>query len=297
MSAPPRCELCGRDAEPKRKGRHPYHRHCCYSCFDSAGQRHDSRCTGRMDADKNWRQNICDRGQGLAELSVRKRCRLETGFSMSNRTEYNQSLLDEDVEFSLLQNLVLNRFGGNGKLQERWKDLFREYNRMYAHGNKLQTLQSLYILPQQDWDEIADFLPDLHRVDATSIDCRSIRKTYGGDAIFRKGGKSVLLQEWIMSQECTVRLMHELLLELQRVDHAVIVFICEHARHRSISFSRLFKQFFVPHADLFCPEDMDLKCLRDMLSASYLEHVSAVYARKIDWSQTPSVVRQFTCSM
>ena len=66
-----------------------------------------------------------------------------------------------------------------------------------------------------------------------------------------------------MSQECTVKLMHELLLELQRVGHPVIVFTCRHARHRSVSLSKLFKQLFAPHADLFFPEDMDLKCLRE----------------------------------
>ena len=265
MSKPPKCDKCHRDAQPKTRGRHAYHRHCCYDCYAFAGQRHDRFCTGRMPPDRSWRQIICDRDQELAEFSVWKHRKLETGFRISNRTNHNESLLDTDVEFSLLQNLVLNRCGGNDKLQERWKDLFREYNTMCARGNKLQTLRSLYVLPLQDWNEISRVLPDLHQVDARSIDCRSIQNTYEGGAIFRKGGKSALLQEWIMSQECTVKLLHALLQELKRGEHPVIVFTCTHGRHRSMSLGELFKQLFAPHAGVFCLEDIDIECLQDMV--------------------------------
>ena len=265
MSAPPRCVLCDRDAQPKTHGRYPYHRHCCYDCFDSKGQRHDRRCPGRMDADRNRRQNISDRDQGPAELSVWKRRKLEIGFAISNRTNCNKSLLDADVEFKLVFNLVLNRCSENKNLQERWKDLFRVFNTRLARGDCLQTLHSLYVLPQEVWKEISGLLPDLHRVDTRIIDCRGILGTYGGHEIFRKGGKSTLLQEWIIQQENTVRLLHALLEELEQNAHPLIVFTCRKGRHRSLSLAEVFVQLFAPHVRVFCLDDIDIDYLRTMV--------------------------------
>ena len=267
MSKPPACWICQRQAEPKNHGRHAYHRHCCYSCFLSSGQKHEHFCSRKWFSDPNWWQRSWDGEQEQEQDAVSqwKRRRIESAVRSSSKTKDNDSFLDADVEFKLVFNLVLNRCSENKNLQERWKDLFRVFNTRLARGDCLQTLHSLYVLPQEVWKEISGLLPDLHRVDTRIIDCRGILGTYGGHEIFRKGGKSTLLQEWIIQQENTVRLLHALLEELEQNAHPLIVFTCRKGRHRSLSLAEVFVQLFAPHVRVFCLDDIDIDYLRTMV--------------------------------
>ena len=254
--APPTCLNCALPAQPHWKIGRDYHSHCCFRCRKSEGEEHASYCTyhtpaylGVDNRSSNKSRHSGDRVSMSSRAPWVKSTAHEDEFNnQSKRARKSNEDLEQasDVEFSLLQNYIFNCLHAHEQIRE-WRDLFRAHNTLSGTDMHINLVDVIVIYPLYLEAKVRADYPEIQAIDCRTVDCRSIRDQPGGEAIFVKGGRSCLLQEWILKQRATFHILREAL-DFRIEGHRVLGFYCDHGKHRSVALGLLFKQLFAPTA-------------------------------------------------
>ena len=286
MAAPPTCLNCSLPAHPHWKIGRDYHSHCCFRCRKSEGEEHASYCAYHTYAYLSDRIVLRKCESRASDYTVNEECRPpwqkhsasdnrfysksrhsgdrasipcrapwdksaaheDESNNKSKRCRKSNEGLDQspDVEFSLLQNYVLNRLQSHDDVEE-WMDLFRAHNTLSGTDNLRNLVDVIVVYPLHLEAKARADYPEIHAIDCRNVECRSIRDMPGGEAFFVKGGRSCLLQEWILNQRATLRIVREAL-DFGIGGYRVLGFYCDHGKHRSAALCFLFKHLFAPTA-------------------------------------------------
>ena len=158
-----------------------------------------------------------------------------------NHAPSHGDALHPSVEFSMLENYILDICASEPGVADHWKYLFRKWKS--AKGFAKSWKPELFVYGTQHHDVHSRY-PTYHAVDCTDVDCRSINCTREGREIFKRGGRSCHLQAHIVNQRATVRAI-ESAMDVVIAGHQTIGFYCDHGKHRSAATCCLFQELCV----------------------------------------------------
>ena len=123
-------------------------------------------------------------------------------------------------------------------VRRRWEKLLAARHGMHS-SMKVQGVH-LYVYPRNH-----------PRVNCTAIDCRAVDcKSISDKAAFKIGGKSSVLQKYVIGQMACARVMESVLTHLEAQEWR-ITFICDHGKHRSMSCAKVCQLMLLPWAWIY----------------------------------------------
>ena len=92
--------------------------------------------------------------------------------------------------------------------------------------------------------------PGPYCIDAAALEWRSLRQSSAGEAIYGEGGRSCLLQEWLLAQSATVAMLKT---SLNKAEEGVrqLGFFCEDGKYCSVAACLLLRELFAPTAFVY----------------------------------------------